>query len=265
VVRTTLREVPAPPTVPLVQPRLAEMVARELRDDILSGVYAEGEFFPRQQDLVDRFGVSAPPVREALRILETEGLISVQRGRDGGAVVHRPRLAKVTYMLGMVLQADGVPVEDAIAAYANLEPLVASMCAAQPDRATTVVPLLRENVALAGAAVADGPRFRAIAAQFHQEMHSHVGNRTLGALIRTLDSLVSSQIKKLSAESGFLRAFDDIDIRRASLREHELLVERIAEGDEDGAYDVAREHLSEAHWPTSLPARPPIIDAGLVQ
>jgi DNA-binding FadR family transcriptional regulator len=241
------------------------MVATELRNEILSGVYAEGELFPRQQDLVDRFGVSPPPVREALRILETEGLISVQRGREGGAVVHRPRLAKVTYMLGMVLQADGVPVEDAIAAYGHLEPLIASMCAAQPDRATTIVPVLRENVALAASTLPDGRRFRTIAAQFHREMHTHVGNRTVAALILSLDVLVSSQIKKLSTESGFLRAFDDIDIRRASLREHELLVERVAAGDEDGAYDLAREHMSEAHWPTSLPAQPPIIEAGLIQ
>jgi DNA-binding FadR family transcriptional regulator len=252
-------------TTPLMQPRLAEIVARQLRHEIVSGRYSEGELLPRQAELIDRFGVSPPSVREALRILETEGLITVQRGREGGAIVHQPRLEKVAYMLGMVLQAESVPVEDAIAAWGRLEPVIAAQCAAQEDRAGTIVPVLRDNLELARNTVADGPKFRAIADQFHKELIAYSANRTLAVVITALEALVFPQIRRLDDESGFLRAFDEIEIREASLREHELLFEKIVAGDEASAYDVAREHLSEAHWPTPLPSKPPIVDAGLLQ
>lgn len=70
----------------LRQPRLSEIVASELRDRILSGSLGEEGRLPKQDELIAEFGVSPPSVREAMRILETEGLITVLRGNVGGAV-----------------------------------------------------------------------------------------------------------------------------------------------------------------------------------
>ena len=68
--------------------RIAESVAGELRARILA---SDGDYgFPTQDQLVTEFGVSYPSIREALRILETEGLVTVRRGKVGGAEVHRP-------------------------------------------------------------------------------------------------------------------------------------------------------------------------------
>ena len=63
-----------------------EIIADELRALIVSGEVAEGESLGREPDLVERFGVSRPSLREALRILEAEGLITVVRGVLGGVV-----------------------------------------------------------------------------------------------------------------------------------------------------------------------------------
>jgi len=64
-----------------------ELIADELRSLIVSGKVAEGDSLGREPDLVERFGVSRPSLREALRILEAEGLITVVRGVLGGVVV----------------------------------------------------------------------------------------------------------------------------------------------------------------------------------
>ena len=94
--------------MPLRQPRLAEMVADGLRERILSGELGDGDMLPKQDDLLAEFRVSPPSIREALRILETEGLITVQRGNVGGAIVHRPKPATAAYMLGLVMQSRSV-------------------------------------------------------------------------------------------------------------------------------------------------------------
>jgi hypothetical protein len=94
----------------------AELVAADLRRQIVAGKLGDGTFLPRQIDLLAIYEVSRPSLREALRVLESEGLISVRRGKLGGAVVHRPSLHMVAQTLGLVLDC--------------LEPSRAAMCRA---------------------------------------------------------------------------------------------------------------------------------------
>src|SRR5262249_10038171 len=103
------------------QPRLAEMIATDLRNRILSGTIADGEMLPRQEELLDAFGVSMPSLRGALQILETEGLITVLRGSVGGAVVHAPKSRTVAYNVGLVLQAGHTNLSDVATALQHLE------------------------------------------------------------------------------------------------------------------------------------------------
>src|SRR6201997_2381011 len=118
----------------LSAPRIAEIVADELRRQIIDGELADGDLLPRQEVLVEQFNVSLVSLREALRILETEGLVSVRRGNRGGAVVHAPAKASAAYMLGLLLQSDYVPLADLGTALQELEPMCAALAARRPDR-----------------------------------------------------------------------------------------------------------------------------------
>ena len=71
----------------LQQLSLAERLADELRERILDGRLIDGSVLPKQDEIVEQFGVSKPSAREAFCILETEGLITVRRGSIGGSVV----------------------------------------------------------------------------------------------------------------------------------------------------------------------------------
>ena len=124
------------------QPRVAEIVASRLRDEILSGRLKEGDVLPSQESLFQEFGVSPPALREAIHILETDGLISVRRGNVGGAVVHLPSAARTAHMISMVLQTRAATPADVSEALLHLEPICAGMCAAREDRMTEVVPYL---------------------------------------------------------------------------------------------------------------------------
>ena len=60
---------------------MAELVARALRQQIVDGRLHDGDRLPKQDELAERFDISGPSVREGLRILEAEGLITVRRGK----------------------------------------------------------------------------------------------------------------------------------------------------------------------------------------
>lgn len=78
--------------VPLARQTVASMTLDAIRDGILHGTYAEGE--PLRQDaLADELGVSRIPIREALRQLEAEGLVTFSPHR--GAIVSSLSLAEI--------------------------------------------------------------------------------------------------------------------------------------------------------------------------
>lgn len=228
----------------LRQPRVAEIVASSLRSRILSGVLADGDLLPKQEELLAEFGVSPPCIREAFRILETEGLVTVIRGNVGGAVVHVPHPGTAAYMLALVLQARSVSLYDLLNAMRLLEPACASEAALRPDRATTVLPRLRENIDECQAAVDDPAKFIGLARAFHTELVSNCGNETMSLVVGALERLWSAQVEMLAVDRSVHGSFSDRAVRMSLLHEHERIYRAIEDGDAPTAERAIREHFS---------------------
>jgi len=206
--------------------RMGEVVASSLRDAILRG---ELTVLPRLEDLTEQFNVGPPAVREAMRILETEGLITMRRGNVGGAHVHLPTSEGVAYMVSLVLQSKSIEVRDVGAALRQLEPLCAAMCAALPDRNKTVVPALRKLVEEQADAIGDGPRTRDVIDRFHRTIVTGCGNETLVLMVGALELVWAGHASAVYDREEFDEP--DIALWKASVRDHERLVEAIAKGD----------------------------------
>lgn len=88
------------------------IIAAEFRSRIAAGELVEGQPLPVESALVDELGVSKAVVREALRILETEGLVEVRRGVGGGPRVRHPSVPEVAKGMGVYLQIGDVLVTD---------------------------------------------------------------------------------------------------------------------------------------------------------
>jgi DNA-binding FadR family transcriptional regulator len=247
----------------VVQPTLAEMIAGTLRDRILAGEI-DGTL-PRQEDLVAEFEVSPPSVREALRILQAEGLVTVKRGNVGGAHIHVPRPGKVAYILGMILQSQGTYLEDIGAAIGILEPACAQACATRRDRATQVVPALMRTVEESHAALDDPVEYMRLSLRFHEELVAGCGNTTLTVVLGALDSLLSAHLQTLAARTTALGVFREKATRTASYREHAELARLIAAGDGPGAERAARSHLSHSEWRGRILGRRTPVRAGLLR
>lgn len=225
--------------------RTAEIVADELRRQIIDGELADGDLLPRQDILVEQFNVSLVSLREALRILETEGLVSVRRGNRGGAVVHAPAKASAAYMLGLLLQSDYVPLADLGTALQELEPMCAALAARRPDRGKTLVPALREINESMAEHIDDGAQFTEIGGRFHDEVVRGCGNATMVAVVGSLETLWTGHLNWWAAETAARGEYPSMTKRRIALSTHTKMTDAIEAGDGERARKLAARHLSD--------------------
>jgi DNA-binding FadR family transcriptional regulator len=220
------------------------MVADQLRERILRGDLRDGDLLPKEEELREQYPVAKPSLREAMRILETEGLVTVRRGNVGGAVVHRPSPTNAAYTLGLVLASRGVDVSDVARALREVEPSCVGLCAARRDRRRAVVPILRRLHKEALGALDDLVAVTGLSRQFHETMVGLCGNETLIVVAGALERLWSSH------ETGWAHRKVDpgdisIDSRRDALLMHERMIDLIDAGDEAGVRVLSAQHLSE--------------------
>lgn len=225
-------------------PRLAEDVADLLRQQILSGEIPDGTTLPKQEDLATEFRVSLPSIREALRVLELEGLVTVRRGKIGGSVVHVPQTDKVAYMLGLVLESRRVTLDQLVDAMIQMEPLCVRAAAQRPDRATAVVPELERLHDESVRHFDDPPRFARLARQFHEAIIDSCGSEPLIVIVGALEALWWGQVALVGDEIAF-GALPELHMREQSVEEHRRLIDLIVAGDADGAERAARQHQSD--------------------
>lgn len=231
------------------QPRVAEIVASKLRDDILSGRLKEGDVLPSQESLFGEFGVSPPALREAIHILETDGLISVRRGNVGGAVVHHPTAERTAHMISMVLQAKSATPADVSEALMHLEPICAGLCAAREDRMTEVVPYLQREIDIQSTQFDDATQYVPNARRFHETLVSRCGNEPMILLIGSLELIWSAHESSVWSDDGEPTRMAG-KTKRAALHDHQRLLDAISDGNAARAIKLARDHLAAARRKT---------------
>lgn len=228
------------------QVRLAESIAAELRQQILDGSLAGG-MLPKQDELIAKFGVSGPSMREALRILEAEGLITIRRGKVGGAEIHRPNGASAAYAIGLTLQGEFVTVRDLAATILVVEPSCAAIVAGRTGQGP-VLKALEENLAQAELAKGNGSRFTEIARQFHEVIVDAVPNPALRVLSRSLEWIWSTQ-EELWAHDLESAGIYPHQSERSVVAAHRRIVQGIRDRDPAEVERVARKHLAAAQAP----------------
>jgi GntR family transcriptional regulator, transcriptional repressor for pyruvate dehydrogenase complex len=230
----------------LRQPRLAEVVASVLRERIIDGTLGDGDLLPKQDELLEEFRISRPSLREALRILESEGLIRVRRGNVGGSIVEVPTAATSAYMFGLVLQSRRGSVSDLAAAIQHIEPITASLCALRADRKTAVLPDLNANLAQTADAIGDGPLFTKLSRQFHELLVASCDNETLILTVGALESLWSEQERRWANAVASEGRYPSERYQREVQSAHKALVKAIDAGQVDRAASLARRHLEHS-------------------
>jgi GntR family transcriptional repressor for pyruvate dehydrogenase complex len=226
-------------------PRAADVVADRIRELIVTGELADGERLPPLESLLGEFGISGPSMREALRMLESEGLITVQRGKVGGAIVHRPSYTAAASTLALVLRSHDTQIADVARSLAVLERECAVLCARRPDRARTVVPALRELNDTARSLVDAGDlTFTEAMTSFHEELMRGCGLATLALATRAIGAIWVVSVRQWAAENGAHGTFVTREEREVWLERQARLVELIEAGNEREVGNMMTEHFN---------------------
>lgn len=225
--------------------RVAEAVADDLRARILFGDLVDGAELPKEDELRELYGVGKPSFREALRILETEGLLTVRRGNVGGAVVHRPTATAVGNSLAMVLASHGTAMADVARALHAVEPACAALCAERSDRRREVVPRLREIQRESLRSVDDLLLATTLSRRFHEALVALCGNHTLIVMAGALETLWSHH---QSTWAGMKEDPESIPVeeRRDAFEVHQQIIDLIAAGEASAVREVTSQHLDRA-------------------
>jgi GntR family transcriptional regulator, transcriptional repressor for pyruvate dehydrogenase complex len=226
----------------------AETIADELRAEILRGEIREGAFLPKLDELTERFRAGKVTVREALRILETEGLLTVQRGNIGGAVAHLPTAGSVAYTLSLVFEAGDVTVEEVAGTIERLEPICAELCAGRTDRVGAVLPLLEAaQRRLADCIERDDRDGAARAARdWHSALVGECGNRATAISVGAMQAIWVAHVESISERAGAEGEEMSNAALRQTLDEHAEIMRLIEAGDVDGAGSKMRAHMTVA-------------------
>lgn len=244
--------------LPIRVPKTGEIVADQIRRRIIRGELSEGDFLPSEAELIETLGVSRPTLREALRVLEAEQLISVGRGSRTGARVHLPRAESVARYAGFALQAEGTTIADVYQARLVIEPPVAaSIARGRPEAAALLdVEIAKLEALVDQRAFVD---FMVGVAQFHRFMVELSGNKTLLLITRMLQEILARY--QVNFFVTHRRAPEEqVRVAMTGVKSFHRLSRLIGEGDGEGAAAHWRSHLDTSNkmWLRDSGGREPI-------
>jgi GntR family transcriptional regulator, transcriptional repressor for pyruvate dehydrogenase complex len=224
-----------------------EVLADQLREQILAGAIPPGTALPNERELGDRTGLGRGSVREALRILEAQGLVSTRIGRNGGRIAQRPGIDGISQSLEFFVRGQKIEFLALMETVEVLEPALAAL-AAQHRTEADICALAQASNDLS-AVVDDPPRVVAANTAWHLAVASASHNPLLIAIKQSIGTML---------HDPHVEDFASAEVRGAVLRAHERIERAIVDGDADAARRRMERHV-KAYRTQILPVAPETI------
>lgn len=216
-------------------PKAADVLADLLREKILTGELEAGADLPNERDLGEKAGLSRATVREALRILEGEGLIATRTGRNGGSAVARPTSAAIERSVGIFIRGQGIRIEAVLETRAAIEPSSARYAALHRTEAD--LESLEQSHAKLEQASSEGDVQGYVKANL--DWHVQVVRASQNELLIAFIAAVSQSIYNATDLEGF----NSLAVRKAVIVAHRKVMDAIRAGDADAAERRMQRHV----------------------
>jgi DNA-binding FadR family transcriptional regulator len=217
----------------LAVPKASDVLADRLRESILDGALEEGSPLPTERELGLKSGLSRASVREALRILESEGLIQTRPGRGGGTSVRRPTADAIARSVGLYVRGHKVRLEALIETREAIEPAIARLAA--QNRMEEDLARLTEAQERLKANTADRRAYLKANIDWHMAVALASRNEPLIGFMSAISEVIHS------ATEG--EPFDTDEVRGLTIAAHERIQAAIVAGDGDAAERRMARHV----------------------
>ena len=214
--------------------RISEIIVERIRLLMRQGQLNPGDRLPPERDLCEQFGVSRVTVREALRRLESSGLVEIRVGARGGAFITAPSSNRVDEGLTDLLTLSVISATDVTEVRMALEvgivPLVCER-ATEEDLSDLDRICQRSEEALR-----DGDYTMDMSLEFHIRVAEATHNPAVSMLVQSFRGSIFMSLqeaKNAAPEMGHL-----------GTREHERFIEAVRRRDPEAASRIMAEHLT---------------------
>lgn len=224
------------------------LVAQRIVRDAVRGRLAPGDLLPSEREMQDTYQIGRGTLREALRLLEFQGLITLKPGPGGGPQLRKPDGSHLASSLMLQLQMNRAPYRVIVETRMTLEPMISRLAATRiskpmlDDLATTIEDMRRSSKE-------DPELFFEANKRFHEIISESCDNALFAFIVNSM----------LEITGGTAMGMDyAADRREGTLHAHEAIFEAMTKGDPDAAEHAMTKHLeayknySETRYPELL-------------
>jgi len=220
-----------------------QQVAEAIKSWVVANGWSPGHRLPSETALIERFGMAKGTIREAIRILEAQGLVKSRTGPGGGVFVHSVSEERATALLGNYFYFQNLTIDDVYQIRAVLEPELAASLAGQLSERQL---LALEDVMTSYREPAGTPeeeRAQHLASlRFHALLAEMSGNPLLRFLIRFIANMLAD-----ITVSRRLYAQPNRELWASGLDYQSRLLAALRSGDSDAARQILADHMHNAH------------------
>lgn len=214
--------------------KMAILLAQRIVDEITDRKLPPGAALPPERAMLHEFGVARGTLREALRYLEIQGVLTIRPGPGGGPTVNGVEPRSLASVIALLLQLSHAPFSTILEARQLLEPATAAMAAERASPAD--LNALKASLGAMDEALDDLPSFLAENRNFHDIIAYASGNRLFELLLRSLSWITDASALGVD--------YDD-KRRHGILAAHEKIYDAITSRDPVAAEEAMRGHMDE--------------------
>jgi GntR family transcriptional regulator, transcriptional repressor for pyruvate dehydrogenase complex len=215
-------------------PKTAMLVAQRIVRDVVRSHMSPGDLLPPERVMLEKYATGRGTLREALRLLEFQGVISLKPGPGGGPVLQTPTASHLASTLMLLMQLNKAPYHVIVEVRNAIEPVISELAATQISDASLTE--LAATVEQMRTEIDDRDLFLEANSRFHDVIAWSSGNVLFAYIVDSLLGILDGTVLGIDYPR---------DRRTAIVKAHEEIYRALAAHDPEAAKETMRRHIEE--------------------